>query len=86
MRDQAPLLMNFGEDVHAPVMGHGFQFAGETVVDHRHDEEDAVGTPGAGFGDLIGIEHEILAQYGQEHTARAAPRIFGRALEGRLYR
>ena len=32
------------------------------VVDRRHDDQDAVGAPGARLGHLIGLVHEILAQ------------------------
>jgi hypothetical protein len=31
-------VVNFGQHVHAPVEGGGFQFGGEPVVDHGHDE------------------------------------------------
>ncbi len=36
-----------------------------TVVERRHDDENAVGAMGAGLDHLIGIVHEILAQYRQ---------------------
>ena len=37
----------------------------------RHDDQDAVGAPGARFGHLIGLEHEILAQHRQRASRRA---------------
>ena len=76
-------VMDLGQHIHAPIVGRCFEFAGKPVVDHRHDEQDAIGAPGARFRDLIGIEHEILAQRGKAaHRARGAE-IFRRALEGR---
>ena len=35
------------------------------------DDQDAVGAPGARFGDLIGVEHEVLAQHRAARRLRA---------------
>ena len=35
---------------------------GAGVVDLGHDDEDAVGAPGARFYHLVGVDHEVLAQ------------------------
>ena len=43
----------------------------------RHDDEDAVGAPGAGLDHLVAVEHEVLAQHGQSAAARAATRCSG---------
>ena len=51
------------------------------VVDARHDDEDAVGAPGARLEDLVGLEQEVLAQAGRPEASRACVRIFGPALE-----
>ena len=41
------------------------------VVERRHDDQDAVGAHRARFRDLIGLEHEILAQRRQRTSPRA---------------
>src|SRR5437879_3967640 len=51
--------------VHAMRDGGIFQIAGCAVVECGHDDQDAVGTMGAGLDHLIDIEHEILAQHRQ---------------------
>jgi hypothetical protein len=56
--------------------------AASDVVDHGHDDEDAVGPPGAGFGDLVGVEHEVLAQHRQAGGGARRQQVFGLALEG----
>ena len=53
------------------------------VVDRRHDDQDAVGAPGARFRDLIGLEHEILAQRRQGGRGARGGQEFGLALERR---
>ena len=53
------------------------------VVDARHDDQDRVGAPGARLVDLIGLEHEILAQRRQRRRRARRGQEFRRALEGR---
>ena len=48
-----------------------FELARGRVVERRHDDQDAVGAPGARFRHLIGLEHEILAQRRQRASPRA---------------
>ena len=52
------------------------------VGDGGHDDEDAVGAPGARLVDLVGLEHEILAQRRQRHRRARLRQEFRRALEG----
>src|SRR5262249_29945078 len=49
---------------HIHVIGEGscLKLLCEWVGDARHDDQDAVGTPGACLHHLIGVVHEILAQ------------------------
>ena len=50
------LVMNFNQNIHIPIVyGVILKFFGLCIRDAGHDDEDAVGTPGAGFGDLIRI-------------------------------
>ena len=48
------LVMHLGEDVHAERLRGGGQLLRGRVIDRRHDDEDAVGPPGAGLEHLIG--------------------------------
>ena len=54
---------------------------GERVGQRGHDQKNAVATPGPRFGDLVGVEHEILAQRGQRSRSAGGSKEFGRALE-----
>ncbi len=51
------------------------------VVDGGHDDEDAVGAPGAGFDDLVAVQHEVLAQHGQSCRGAGGGEMLRRALE-----
>ena len=53
--------MDLDQGVHAPVMGGVDKVRGGFVIELSHDDEDTIGTPGAGFDDLVGIKHEVLA-------------------------
>ena len=50
-------------------------------LERRHDQEHAVGAEGAGFDDLIGIEHEVLAQRRQIDGSAGGGEILVAALE-----
>jgi len=56
------LVVNFDEDIEVPVLRHSFELMGEAIVDHRHDQQNAIGAPDPGFQHLIGVKHEILAE------------------------
>ena len=49
----------------------------------RHDDQDAVGAPGARLDHLIGVEHEILAQHRQRGRGAGRGEELRRALERR---
>ena len=61
-RFSSRLVVGLDQHVEAEVMGGLVERPGGFVVDRRHDDEDAVGAPGARLQHLIGIEQEILAQ------------------------
>ena len=63
------LVVHFDQRVHAPLGGGVEQIARRVVADGGEDDEDAVGAPGAGFGHLVGLEHEVLAQHRQLRRA-----------------
>ena len=77
------LVMHLDEGVHAEFEGRLLQRPGLVVGQRRHDDQDGIGTPGAGFVDLVGFEHEILAQRRQPRRRAGAGQVFRRALEGR---
>ena len=56
------LVMGLDQDVEAEVMRGLVERLGDFVVDGGHDDEDAVGAPGARLQHLIGVEQEVLAQ------------------------
>jgi hypothetical protein len=41
------------------------QFASLSIIDAGHNDKNAIGTPGAGFIDLVGLKEKVLAQDGQ---------------------
>ena len=55
-------VMRLDQHVHMQVMRRDIEGARLLIVDAGHDDENAVGAGGARFKDLIGVEHEILAQ------------------------
>ena len=59
------LVVDLEQHVHAERERRAFEIARRRVVDRRHDDEDAVGAPGARLDHLIGLVHEILAQHRQ---------------------
>jgi hypothetical protein len=57
-------VMGLNENIEVPVRGHSLKFVGKTIINHRHDQKNAVCAPGTCFNHLIGVKHEILAQSG----------------------
>ena len=55
---------------------------GRGVIDLRQNDENAIGAPGARLSNLIGVEHEVLAQGRQRGGCARLRQEFGRALEG----
>ena len=51
-------------DKHIHAVGHGrdFQIASIGIAQRRHDQQHAISAQSARFGDLIRIDHEVLAQ------------------------
>ena len=76
-------VMDFHQRVHPELRGFFHQRPRGCVIDHRQDDQDGVGAPAAGFGDLIGLQHEILAQHRQAGGFAGGGEEFRRALEGR---
>ena len=74
-------VVHLDQHVHAEIVSGVDQRAGLVVRDARHDDEDAVGAPGAGLVDLIGLEQEILAQGRQAGGLAGLGEVFGLALE-----
>ncbi len=76
---------DFHQHVHAQGHGAGFQFLQLRGGQRRRDQQHAVRAQGAGEHHLVGIDDEILAQYGQR-AGRARLRADGRANPGRTAR
>ena len=65
------LVMHLDQHIHAAARCAAASSArGGRVVDRRHDHRGCSRRPGARFDDLIGIEHEILAQHRQARRRR----------------
>ncbi len=75
------LVVHLGDGVHAEGCGLGGQHAGGRIIHGRHDDEDAVGAPGPGLGDLVAVDHEILAQGGEAGGGTGRRQELGCALE-----
>ena len=74
-------VVHLDQHVHAEVVRGVDQRARLVVGDARHDDEDAIGAPGAGLVDLVGLEQEILAQGRQAGGLAGLREVFGPALE-----
>ena len=60
-------VMYLNQHIHVPIIRHSLQLARLAIFQRRHDQQDAIGTQSPRLGDLIGLQHEILAQYRQIH-------------------
>ena len=76
-------VMHFDQRIHAVMRGGILQLGGERVIDRGHDDQDAIGPPGAGLGHLIGVIEEILAQSGQGAGRAGGGQKLRRALKRR---
>jgi hypothetical protein len=74
--------MHLDQRVHPPMPRGVLQLGGLRVLDARHDDQDAVGAPGARLGHLVGIVEEILAQDRQRGRRAGRAQVGRRALEG----
>ena len=75
------LVMHLDQHVHAERERRVFERSRPSRRRRRHDDQDAVGAPGARLDHLIGLEHEILAQRGQRGRGARGGEEFRRALE-----
>ena len=82
-RSSSRFVVDLDEHVEPEVVRGLVQRARGFVVDRGHDDEDAVGAPGARLQHLIGIEQEILAQDRQRRRRARLHQMLGRALERR---
>ena len=76
-------VVDLDQHVHAEPVGGVDQRARLRVGDARHDDEDAIGAPGARLEHLVGLEQEVLAQGRQAGRLARLRQIFGPALERR---
>src|SRR4029077_18209574 len=78
---QLSLVMHLDQYVHAVGERGVLERAPLDVAHRRHDDQDAIGAPGTRFGDLIGLVHEILAQYGKRRGRARGGEEFRHALK-----
>ena len=74
--------MDFDQHVHAKRNRRVLEILRDDVVERGHDDQDAVRVMGAGFGHLIGVEQEILAQHRQAGCRARRHHEIEMALEG----
>jgi hypothetical protein len=79
-------IVHLDEHVHAERMGGVDESRRFPVRDARHDDEDAIRTPGPRLEHLIGIEEEVLAQGRQAGGLPRLAQIVRPALERGLVR
>ena len=72
-------VVDLDQHVEAEVVRGLVERARGLVVDRGHDDEDAVGAPGARLEHLIGIEEEILAQDRQRRRRARLDQMLGRS-------
>ena len=75
------LVMHFDQHVHAERESRRFEFGRGSVIERRHDDEDAIGAGRARLRHLIGVVHEILAQHRQRTGRARRAQMIERALE-----
>ena len=61
-------VVNLDQHGHAQAMGQGLQFSHEHIVQASGNQQDAIRTHRPRFVDLVGVDHEILAQDWQVTT------------------
>ena len=76
------VIVDLDDCIHAKVFGASGKVPRDLITNLRHDDQDAVSAPQPCFSDLIGIEHEILAQSGKAGSSAGICQKFRSALEG----
>ena len=74
------LVMHLDQHIHAIVESGGFQLGCTGIINHRHDQQNAIRPPSPGLRHLISVKHEVLAQGGKG----AGLARFGEELRGAL--
>src|SRR5579863_6037663 len=80
---ELPFVMDLDQDIEAEVMRGLVESPRALVVDASHDDQDAIGAPGARFEHLVRVEQKVLAQHRQPRRIARLADIFGLALKGR---
>ena len=75
--------MHFDQHRHAQAQRLGFQIGHQRVVQAGGDQQDAVCAPGARLVDLVGVDHEVLAQHRQRAHGARLLQVLGCALKER---
>ena len=65
-RSSSALVMDLDQHVHAEREGRVLEVLRRVIVDRGHDDQDAVGAPGARLGDLIGSNMKSLRSAGSD--------------------
>src|SRR5215203_4690595 len=75
--------MHLDQHVHAERERRVLDVPRRGVIERGHDDEDAIGAHRAGFRDLVGLEHEVLAQRRQRGCRASGREKLRLALERR---
>ena len=78
---QFRLVVDLDEDIHAELLRRVHKFHRPAVVHRRHDEQNTVGAEDPRLDDLVGIQHEILAQDRQDDRRPGRHQVFVGTLE-----
>src|SRR5579885_151783 len=78
------LVVHFDERVHVPMHRCTVDFARRLIVHGGHNDQNAIGTERTAFGDLVSLEHKVLAQYWKGGGPAYSGEKFRRTLKRRL--
>ena len=74
-------VVHLGNGVHAPIFRRRGEIASDGIVNLGEDDQNAIRAPGPRLGNLVGVEHEVLAQRRQRGRRARRRKVLGRALE-----
>src|SRR5450830_853082 len=83
---QLGAVVHFDQHRHVQTAGHSLQIGHLGIVQAGGNQQDAVGAHHPGFVDLVGIDHEILAQHRQSTGSPGLLEVVHAALEKLLVR
>ena len=73
--------MHFHQHRHAEPVRNVFEFGHARIIERGSDQQDAIGPQRAGLINLVGLDHEILAQHRQRASGTRFFQVVTRALK-----